>query len=130
MRELAGTRQGVSLAQVATEAPPIDTSSYAPPPQRRTRVRRLYAVTAPQPAEVDVLAEPIESENKLVRQVFYPSVKPRQMAAQHAAHSLTTEEFIQVRLATVRESTRHCFWPIDVLEKFLAADVITDISNH
>ncbi len=37
---------------------------------------------------------------------------------------LTTEEFIQVKLATVRESTRHCFWPTDVLERFVAADVI------
>lgn len=37
---------------------------------------------------------------------------------------LTTEEFIQVRLATVRESTRHCFWPVDVLATFAAAEVI------
>ena len=125
MRELAGTRQGVSLAQVATEAPPIDTSSYAPPDQRRTRVRRLYAVTPPQPAEVDVSPRPVETGNKVVRQVFHPSVKPSQMPARHTPPQLTTEEFIDVRLATVRESTRHCFWPIDVLEKFLAADVIT-----
>jgi hypothetical protein len=125
MRELAGTRQSIALAQVATEAPPIDTSSYAPSPQRRNGRGRLYAVTAPQPAEADVLAEPIETGNKLVRQVFYPSVKPKQIAAGHITHQLTTEEFIDVRLATVRESSRHCFWPIDVLEKFLAAEVIT-----
>jgi hypothetical protein len=37
---------------------------------------------------------------------------------------LTTEDFIQVRLATVRESTRHCYWPADVLARFAAADVI------
>ena len=37
---------------------------------------------------------------------------------------LTTEEFIQVRLATVRESTRHCYWPSDVVARFAAADVI------
>ena len=37
---------------------------------------------------------------------------------------LTTEEFIQVRLATVRESTRHCYWPADVVATFAAADVI------
>src|SRR5262245_61556099 len=99
MRELARTRQGVSLAQVATEAPPIDGSSYAPHPQRRTGRGRLYAVTAPRSAEVDVLAEPIESETKL-RQVFYPAVKPRQIPAQTFPHALTTEEFIEVRLAT------------------------------
>lgn len=125
MRELVGTRQqSISLAQVATEPLPIDTSSYPAQAQRRTGRRRLYAVTAPQPVEVHVLRESIEAENGLVRQVFYPSVKPKQIAA-HTLHQLTTEEFIEVRLATVRESTRHCFWPIDVLEKFLAADVIT-----
>lgn len=37
---------------------------------------------------------------------------------------LTTEEFIQVRLATVRESSRHCYWPADVVARFAAADVI------
>ncbi len=37
---------------------------------------------------------------------------------------LTTEEFIQVRLATVRESTRHRYWPADVVARFAAADVI------
>jgi hypothetical protein len=37
---------------------------------------------------------------------------------------LTTEEFIQVSLATVRESTRHCYWPAHVLAKFAAAEVI------
>lgn len=40
------------------------------------------------------------------------------------APMLTTEEFIQVRLATVRESTRHCYWPADVVATFAAADVI------
>ncbi len=125
MRELARTQQSISLPQVATEPLPIDTPSYASRPQRRTARGRLYAVTAPQPSELDVLDEPVESGNKLVRQVFYPSVQPKQIAARHTSHQLTTEEFIQVRLATVRESTRHCFWPVDVLEKFLAADVIT-----
>ena len=127
MRELAVTReQSPTLAQVATEPLPVNTPSYLPRSQRRPGHSRLYAVTAPQPSEVDVLPEPVEAGNKLVRQVFYPSVKPMQVAAGPAVPQLTTEEFIQVRLATVRESTRHCFWPVDVLEKFLAADVITD----
>lgn len=125
MRELAGTRQqSIPLAQVATEPLPIDTSSHPPSPQRRPGRSRLYAVTAPEPSEVDVLPQPIESGNKMVRQIFYSSVKPKQITARSISHQLTTEEFIQVRLATVRESTRHCFWPIDVLEKFLTADVI------
>lgn len=126
MRELAGTREhGISLAQVATEPLPVNTPSYSPRPPRSLGRGRLYAVTAPQPSELDVLPEPIEAGNKLVQQVFYPSVKPKPVVARPTLHQLTTEEFIQVRLATVRESTRHCFWPVDVLEKFLAADVIT-----
>ena len=37
---------------------------------------------------------------------------------------LTTEEFLQVSLSTVREGNCHCRWPRDVFEKFLAAEVI------
>src|SRR5438046_8596284 len=37
---------------------------------------------------------------------------------------LTTEEFLQVSLSTVREGRSHCRWPRDVFEKFLAAEVI------
>jgi hypothetical protein len=37
---------------------------------------------------------------------------------------LTTEEFLQVSLSTVREGSSHCRWPRDVFEKFLAAEVI------
>ena len=126
MRELAVTReQSPTLAQVATEPLPVNKPSYLPRPQRNPGRSRLYAVTAPHPSEVDVLPEPVEAGNKLVQQVFYASVKPKQAVARPAVPQLTTEEFIQVRLATVRESTRHCFWPIDVLEKFIAADVIT-----
>ena len=37
---------------------------------------------------------------------------------------LTTDEMIDVSIATVRESTAHRHWPKDVVEKFLAADLI------
>lgn len=37
---------------------------------------------------------------------------------------LTTEEFIQVNLVTVRESKAHRRWPPDVIATFLAAEVI------
>lgn len=40
---------------------------------------------------------------------------------------LTTEEFLQVKLATVREGYNHRRWPVEVLERFLAAEVLT---NH
>ena len=60
--------------------------------------------------------------NQVIRPAFRTNAKPQQTAV--APFPLTTEEFIQVRLATVRESTRHCFWPTDVMARFIAADVI------
>ncbi len=43
----------------------------------------------------------------------------------HNFQALTTEEFSQVNLATVRESSSHRYWPQEVVTKFLAAEVIT-----
>jgi hypothetical protein len=37
---------------------------------------------------------------------------------------LTTEDYVQVMLATIREGRRHVNWPQDVVTKFLAAEVI------
>lgn len=125
MRELAGNRQRrFSLAQVAADPLPANTTSYIPRPQRRAN-RGRYAVTPLEAlADPGDLLEPIEVGAKLV-QVFHSSVKRMPIAERKTSHQLTTEEFIAVRVATVRESTRHCFWPTEVLEKFLAAEVIT-----
>lgn len=127
MRELAGTRQRrFSLAPVSTEPLPVNTTSYIPRAQTKANRSSLYAIAPPAvPSDAVDLLEPIEVGSKLV-QIFHRSVKAKPIAARNATHQLTTEEFIQVRLATVRESTRHCFWPTDVLEKFLAAEVISD----
>ncbi len=56
--------------------------------------------------------------------VIRPAFNNKAMAKRLTTPSLTTEDFIQVRLATVRESTRHCYWPADVVARFTAADVI------
>jgi hypothetical protein len=58
--------------------------------------------------------------NLVIRPAFYNKAMTERMTTP----KLTTEEFIQVRLATVRESTRHCYWPSDVVARFAAADVI------
>ena len=47
----------------------------------------------------------------------------------HHLQPLTTEEFLQVSLSTVREGTSHCRWPRDVFEKFLVAEVIRKSSG-
>ncbi len=43
---------------------------------------------------------------------------------------LTTVDFLQVNLATVRESHVHRFWPPAVIAKFLTADVIARESQE
>lgn len=43
---------------------------------------------------------------------------------------LTAEDFMRVNWATVRESETHRFWPRDVLEEFLSADVINAGIEH
>ncbi len=58
------------------------------------------------------------------RLVIRPTFANKVKASKMITPKLTTEEFIQVRLATVRESTRHCYWPSDVVARFTAADVI------
>lgn len=56
--------------------------------------------------------------------VIRPTFNNKGKAKRITTPMLTTEDFIQVRLATVRESARHCYWPVDVLARFAAADVI------
>jgi hypothetical protein len=56
--------------------------------------------------------------------VIHPAFNHKARAKTITTPMLTTEEFIQVRLATVRESTRHRYWPADVVARFAAADVI------
>lgn len=91
---------------------------------------RLHAVSSPAAPLAVEAAEPTDREalgmvprvatNLVIRPAFNYRSKFRKVTAP----KLTTEEFIQVRLATVRESTRHCFWPADVVAKFAAAEVI------
>jgi hypothetical protein len=53
-----------------------------------------------------------------------PPVDP-ESSRQASRLKLTTQQYIDVMLATVRESGRHATWPTDVIASFLAADVIT-----
>ena len=47
-------------------------------------------------------------------------------APRRAPARLTAYEVTRVGLATVRESEKHRRWPTEVLEGFLAAEIITD----
>jgi len=122
MREIAGIKQqGTSSARVAAQPLPVETSNYVP--RRRSFRGGLYAVTPLQKrAEADIGADAPDRGAHPHR--FQRPVTSKPKSARYTVPLLTTDEFIQVRLATVRESTRHCFWPIEVLERFVAADVI------
>lgn len=52
------------------------------------------------------------------------AVAGQRIKGQKATRLLTTQEIIQVNRATVREGFTHRFWPTDVLEALLTADVI------
>lgn len=42
-----------------------------------------------------------------------------------APTKLTTQDYVQVMLATIREGGSHARWPSDVVAHFMAADVVT-----
>ena len=55
--------------------------------------------------------------------------KASERVAPRRRSALTTQEYIDVMLATVRESSRHVYWPVEVVASFVAADVITGTAN-
>jgi hypothetical protein len=117
-----------SLAAVAV-APLPETFDYNPELTKpgRGRLRAVTPLEVPtQPAPIAIGSEGIVQEDLRKAGRYGVSIGNEVKAARPLSfHRLTTEDFIQVKLATFREGTKHCFWPTDVLEKFLAADVIT-----
>jgi len=144
MKELARDHgYDVSLAESLTAPLPNSEFSYNKNSKRlaRGRLRAVAPLTAPNVATTtigvgskEILEEalretPRESSvahsNRVIRATFTAQINlSRTPAQRYGTHLLTTDDFIQVSLATVRESTRHCYWPSDVIAKFLAADVI------
>jgi hypothetical protein len=57
------------------------------------------------------------------RTLKYLLVKPRTSVP-------STEDFMRVNNATVREGRSHRVWPPDVLRKFQTAEVITDVQTQ
>ncbi len=128
MRALGGTKQQrASQMQVAVERLPVEPSVSAPQTPRRSFRSGLYAVRPLKKrtlAAVDAITEQAQVRQNL--SAFPQPVATKRIVPRYTLPVLTTEEFIQVRLATVRESTRHCFWPTHVIASFLSAEVITD----
>jgi hypothetical protein len=106
-------RKRSSMSLVSPATLPADDYFYRPTVQPKSNQRGLHAV-APQ----EIITPPRASQ--LTRNAgLYSATLPQRLP------SLTTEEFVQVSLATVRESSRHRYWPSDVVETFLVAEVVT-----
>jgi hypothetical protein len=125
-------RRQISTAVAA--APMLDESlDYQPLSLGKAPRRRLHSVSPlemPHGSDTLGVDEPElagtvrNSQGKVATSMVIRPAFNKPKAKKITAPMLTTEEFIQVRLATVRESTRHCYWPADVVATFAAADVI------
>ena len=63
-------------------------------------------------------------------QVWLQGMKPGALTKPHK-RALTTQERIAVGLATVREGVRHRRWPKEIVERFVAAEIVTyPIASH
>jgi hypothetical protein len=133
MKEFAANKHSkMSLAGVAAELLPDEAFDYNPSLPIKPFRGGLRAVSPlgdppqPRPEGANETAVSEVAKPTLIRQVFLNRITPKRLTTSRSSLPiLTTEEFIEVRLATVRESTRHCYWPADVVAKFLAAEVIT-----
>lgn len=70
-----------------------------------------------------------DSRSNLPKRAFQRglyAVPGQRIRPQRVMRLLTTEEVIRVNRVTVRESSSHRYWPTDVLEAMLTADVIKD----
>lgn len=103
-------RSPMSLVNPATL--PADDYFLRPTGQPKPNQHRLHAV-APQERITPARA------SHLTRNAGLYSA-----SLQQRSPTLTTEEVVQVNLATVRESSRHRYWPTDVVERFLTADLV------
>jgi hypothetical protein len=129
MKALADIKRR-QISTSVVETLPDEHFNYQPRSFGRPSRHGLHAVSPLNPKEVEereLAREAPEAKmmvsnaaKLVIRQAFTNKATPERMTTP----KLTTEEFIEVRLATVRESTRHCYWPSDVVARFAAADVI------
>jgi hypothetical protein len=103
-------RSNISLVDAPTE--PAEGYFYSRTLQPKPTQRRLHVV-APQGR-----IAPAHTNHLTKNSVLYSA------SLQQRLPTVTTEEAMQVHLATVRESTRHRYWPSDVVERFMTAEVV------
>lgn len=66
-----------------------------------------------------------QKHNLKLCQPSQPALKGNSEADGMLSSELTTEEYVQVMLATIREGRQHARWPTEVVAHFLAAEVVT-----
>ena len=69
------------------------------------------------------LRHPSDLKQKRALQLCQP-IEARQVDPGSHSSKLTTQEYVQVMMATIREGRQHARWPREVIEHFLAAEVI------
>jgi len=137
MKALADLKRRQMSTNLAAPLLPDEDFDYQPRSLGKPARHGLRAVS---PQEMPILSDSMEVDqdefdrttrdsqrmvsNISTNMVMRPTFTNRVKATTITTPKLTTDEFIQVRLATVRESTRHCYWPSDVVARFAAADVI------
>jgi hypothetical protein len=71
------------------------------------------------------LRRPKELTQKHTLKLCQPAQPAHKEAAGMLSSKLTTEDYVQVMLATIREGRQHARWPTEVVAHFLAAEVVT-----
>ncbi len=118
MKALADLRRRQMSTTMAAATPQNEDFNHNRSSLRKPTRHRLHAVT---PLEVPTLSDSLEVDHEITRVnrdsqgmigtnlVIRPAFHSKARAQTMTTPKLTTEEFIQVRLATVRESTSHCY---------------------
>ena len=142
MKELAQRKRGqISLVAAPAPRPSNDVFDYSPMSLDRSFQGWLHAVTAPMEntgkvsrgvgSEISLDAPILQTHTlKICPPVADLPTLQKGAAQNFAQHGLTTQDFIKVMLVTLREGFTHARWPMDAVERFLAAEVIARQSKR
>jgi hypothetical protein len=103
-------RSPMSLVNAPTV--PADSYLYGRTLPHRPTHRRLHVV-APQEKSAAIRTNHLTKNAGNYSSTFHQRLR-----------TVTTEEAMQVHLVTVRESSSHRYWPSEVVERFMTAEVV------
>ena len=128
-------RRPLSLVGASIPRSSNDVFDYSPTSLDRSFEGWLKAVAEIEEATQDVSSLAQSQDSSAVEPIFKvrslelcPPVanktQLRVVARPPVRHTLTSQDFIQVMMVTLREGFKHRRWPMDAVTKFLAAEVI------